>query len=88
MLVEVVSELLKLHRRCAHTDLPKDLSRLDFFDFLLNVERMADDSNLYLAELLDRARALLDVFRDRKTEPVVVLDTLLHGVLQRHKLAR
>jgi hypothetical protein len=88
VLVKVVRKLLELHRGRAHADWPQDFSRLNFFDFLLNVEGMADDSDLDLTELLNSARALLDVFRDRKAEPVVVLNTLLHRVLKRCKFTR
>jgi len=88
VLVKVVRKLLELHWGRAHADWPQDFRRLNFFDFLLNVEGMADDSDLDLTELLNGARALLDVFRNRKTEPVVVLNALLHRVLKRCKLTR
>lgn len=43
---------------------------------------MSNDSGLDLLEFFDGIVALLDILRDRETEPVVVLNTLAHDAVQ------
>jgi len=62
--------------------LSNDLSVFDVNNFLLNVRSMLKNDVLGLSESVDSNLALSDVLIDRQGEPVMVLDTLIHMLVE------
>jgi len=79
VLIEVIGELVELLKRHRVGNWLDYDRRFDVFNFLLQVHGVADNAGFNLTELFNLAGALFDVLRNRKTEPVMVFNTFLHG---------
>jgi len=59
-----------------------NLSILDINDLLLNVGGVLKNDALDLGKGVDGDSALSDVFIDREGEPIVIIDSLIHSLVQ------
>jgi hypothetical protein len=76
---EVLGELRDVHRGLSlEVDLLDDLSILNIDDLHLDVLGVLENNILNLLECADAGVAHSDVLVDGETEPVVVLDSLVH----------
>ena len=78
VLVKEVREFLKRHRLLLLVKGSNQNRLLNLDNFLLQVLGLGNNTALRLLELVDSFRTLLNVLRDRKTEPVVVLSPFPH----------
>ena len=83
MVLEVLRELGNVHWALAgEVDLLYDLSDFNVDNLLLNVLSVLQHGGLGLPEGVDSLLAFLDVLIDGQGEPVVVLGSLVHVLLE------